>query len=80
MAKEVKFERLDDGSWDMIKDDPDDLEYEVVVNLDEDKGFSKIEDMKTKGWKVRPVDSSFNGFVLYKEKIKFPKEWRNFPP
>lgn len=79
MAKEIKFERMDDGSWDMIKDDPDDPEYEVIFHLSEENGYSQIAKMKEKGWKVRE-DPSFYGFVLYKEKTKFPKEWRHFPP
>lgn len=75
--KEVKFERLEDGSWDMIKDDPEDPEYEIIISLDMAEGYSKMDNMKKKGWKARPVDPSFDGFILYKVPFKFPKEWEN---
>lgn len=74
MAKEIKFERLDDGSWDMIKDDPEDPEFEIVLRLDERDGYAQIEKMKEKGWKTRE-EPGFFGFILYKEPFKFPKEW-----
>lgn len=66
--KQIIFEKLPDGDWEKIQDDPEDENYEIIDPVSHMTVYSQIENLKRKGWKVKQgMDPSFNGFVLFKE-------------
>jgi len=62
---EISFEKLENGRWIKVEDDPEDDESEIVTRIDPGKVYSQIENLKKKGWKIYQDTPDFNGFILY---------------
>jgi hypothetical protein len=68
-VEEISFEKLPNGKWEKVEDDPDDDESEIVTPVSPKTIYSQIENLKKKGWIVRQdTDPDFNGFILYKKR------------
>lgn len=63
---EISFEKLKNGRWKKVEDDPKDDESEIVSYFKTETVYGEIERLKRRGWKVyQDMDPDFDGFILY---------------